>query len=215
MYQWIDWAEGVQTAFVSSDVFRRIAARYWGSELAADFSSYEGKALAAKKIQDRQSVRESLIFCDIAIGWTAAVRDSEDHVGDPSLDSRMLSAVTGREIGEEGLYQIGERIFNLQRAILAREGHVGRESDRLDEAFHTRPLRQVALNDGVLAPGKDGELISRRGVVVDKDGFEAMKDEYYGLRGWDVGGGLQTREKLVGLGLSDIVPELERRGFVV
>jgi aldehyde:ferredoxin oxidoreductase len=38
-----------------------------------------------------------------------------------------------------------------------------------------------------------------------------MKTEYYRLRGWDVHTGLQTREKLNELGLSDVADELEKR----
>ncbi|MCK5654375.1 MAG: hypothetical protein KAH98_04490, partial [Dehalococcoidia bacterium] len=94
LYQWLDWVNKVQTAYLSSDVFCRIAKRFWGSELAVDFSTYEGKALAVKKIQDRQYVRDSLILCDFALNNAASVRYSEDHVGDPTLDSKMLLAVT-------------------------------------------------------------------------------------------------------------------------
>jgi aldehyde:ferredoxin oxidoreductase len=210
LYKWLDWVDGVQTAYVTSEVFRRAAKVYWGSELAADFTTYEGKALAAKKIQDRQYGRESLIVCDIAMNNASCIMHSEDHIGDPSLESRMLSAVTGREWGEQELYAAGERIFNLQRAIHAREGHCGRESDVLDDSFHDRPLVTMGLNPECRAPGKDGEVASRKGEVVDRDRFEAMKDEYYKLRGWDVASGLQTVSKLEELGLSDIVPELEQ-----
>lgn len=215
LYQWLDWVNKVQTAYLSSDVFRRIAKRFWGSELAVDFSTYEGKALAVKKIQDRQYVRDSLILCDFALNNAASTRYSEDHVGDPTLDSKMLLAVTGREMDEEELNKAGERIFNLQRAVLAREGHRGRESDVLDESFYTRPLRTVGLNPECLAPGKDGEVISRKGEVVDREKFEAMKDEYYGLRGWDVASGLQTKAKLEEIRLRGIVSDLERRQLIV
>ena len=214
LYKWLDWVDGVQTAYVTSDVFRRVAEVYWGGELAADFTTYEGKALAARKIQDRQYARESLIVCDFAMNNASAVMHSEDHIGDPALESRMLSAVTGREWGEQELYAAGERIFNLQRAIHAREGHLGRECDVIDDSFHTRPLFTMGLNPECKAPGKDGEVASRKGEVVDRARFEAMKDEYYGLRGWDVATGLQTASGLEQLGLGDIVPEMERRGLL-
>jgi aldehyde:ferredoxin oxidoreductase len=50
---------------------------------------------------------------------------------DPAVESKIVSVVTGKEVGEYGLYKIGERVFNLQRAILAREGNRGREADRV------------------------------------------------------------------------------------
>jgi aldehyde:ferredoxin oxidoreductase len=215
MYKWLDWVDGVRTAYVTTDVFRAVAQKYWGGELAADFSTYEGKALAARMIQDRQYERECLIVCDCAMNNASTVRSTDDHLGDPALESRMLSAVTGRPWTEEELYRVGERVFNLQRAILAREEHRGRESDVLDQSFHDRPLRFVGLNPGCKAPGKDGEIISRDGEMVDRGEFEKMKDEYYALRGWDVATGLQTRTKLEQLDLSDMISELERRKLVV
>ena len=215
MYKWLDWVDGVRTAYVSTDMLRAVAKKYWGSELAADFSTYEGKALAARMIQDRQYERECLTVCDFAMNNASAVMHSEDHIGDPSLESRMLAAVTGQPWSEDELYRVGERVFNLQRAILAREGHRGRESDVLDDSFHDRPLRFVGLNPGCKAPGKDGEIISRDGEVVDRGEFEKMKDEYYALRGWDVATGLQTKAKLEDLGLGDMISEMERCRLVV
>ena len=41
-----------------------------------------------------------------------------------------------------------------------------------------------------------------------------MKDEYYQLRGWDVATGLQTKAQLEGIGLGDIVGEMEEQGLV-
>ena len=80
--------------------------------------------LAAAKIQDRQYAKESLIVCDFTWPITYSLA-SLDHVGEPTLESQLYSAVTGKETGEEGLYRIGERFFNLQRAIHTREGRKG------------------------------------------------------------------------------------------
>jgi aldehyde:ferredoxin oxidoreductase len=41
-----------------------------------------------------------------------------------------------------------------------------------------------------------------------KKKFEQMKDEYYGLRGWDRDRGIPTREKLEELGLGDVADEV-------
>jgi len=213
LFQWINWANGLEGAYLSSDVFRKIGARFWGSELAADFSTYDGKGLAATKIQDREYAKECLILCDFA--WPIVHTLAGDHVGDPSVESRMLSAVTGLEVDEEGLYRIGERVFNMQRAIHIREGHKGRESDMIPEAFFTTPLKGHAMNPKGQAPGKDGEITSRIGMVVDRAEFERMKGEYYQLRGWDVASGLQTKTKLEKLDLHEVAQELGPRGLAV
>jgi len=207
LFEWVDGMRKIEGSFLTTEAFLKIAERFWGSEAAADFSTSEGKALAAAIIQDRQYAKESLVLCDFMWPVTSA-KYSEDHVGDPTIESRLFSAITGRETSEQELYRTGERIFNLQRAILAREGHHGRECDTLPEVYYTVPLRAAAENHDCLAPGKGGEIISKKGAVVDRDEFERMKGEYYALRGWDVNTGLQTKEKLRELGLEDIAEGL-------
>jgi aldehyde:ferredoxin oxidoreductase len=122
-------------------------------------------------------------------------------------------------IDEAGYYQIGERIFNLQRAIQGREGRVGRKDDTLDEFNFTEGIETEEgyfglLNPDFMLPGPEGELISRKGAVVERDKFEKMMDEYYILRGWDVKTGLQKKEKLEALSLSEIIPEMEKRNLL-
>jgi aldehyde:ferredoxin oxidoreductase len=58
----------------------------------------------------------------------------EDRLGDTSVESKLLSAVTGIEISEEELNRIGERIYNLERAIMVREGRT-RKEDTLHESY--------------------------------------------------------------------------------
>jgi len=208
----IDRTQGPKEGRITSQQVRAIAKRFWGSEVAADFSTYEGKALAAARIQDRQYAKESLILCDFI--WPVIYSPSTgDHVGDPTLESRLCAAVTGRDVDEEGLYGLGERIFNLQRAILVREGWKGREDDRLEEFNFTVPLKSdTAGNPDCLVPGRNGETFSRKGMTVDREQFERMKDEYYAIRGWDVRTGLQKKARLEDLGLGDVAAELQNRG---
>ena len=208
---WSDWHDNIEGAYVSSDVIRSIARKFLGGELALDFSTYEGKALAAKEIQDREYIKECLILCDFA--WPMMdVKHSEEHVGDPTLPSKIFSAVTGKEMNEQELYKVGERIFNLQRAILIREGHKGRESDILSDLDHTVPLSSgPGPNPEYLLPGKEGEVISRLGAVADRGKFEKMKDEYYELRGWDVTTGLQKKDTLKRLNLEDVIEPLKEK----
>ena len=210
---WLMWVYGLEGSFVSNDVFRSIGKRLFGSEAAVDFTTYEGKALAAKMIQDRECAKDSLILCSYLFPIMFS-RQTQDHVGDPSLESRLLASVTGRELDESGLNTIGERIFNLQRAILAREGHRGRESDRLSEYNFTKPLTFDLHNPELLSPGEGDGVVSKKGAVLDRHRFEEMKSEYYGLRGWDAATGLQTREKLSALGLHDLGDDMDRRGLL-
>ncbi|MEW6184947.1 MAG: aldehyde ferredoxin oxidoreductase N-terminal domain-containing protein [Thermodesulfobacteriota bacterium] len=208
--KWVSWLGGNSDSHMTTDLVRWIAKTYWGSEEAADFSTYNGKALAAKMIQDREYAKESLILCDFA--WPITDVDcTEDHQGDPTVESRIYSAVTGRQTDEAGLNEIGERIFNLQRAILTREGHVGREADKVNEMFFTVPLKEAFLNPECLVPGPGEKPVSKKGTVFDREKFEAIKTEYYHLRGWDPNTGLQTEEKLQQLGLEDLTGDLNKK----
>ena len=209
---WMMGLAGAEHVYITSDVLRAIGRRFWGSEVAADYSSYEGKALAAAMIQDRQYAKECLVLCDFL--WPIFHSQfSDDHVGDPSLESQVLSAVTGMELDEQGLYRIGERVFNLQRAIRAREGHSGRESDCIEEFNFTVPLKGDFGNPECIVPGQDGTPFSRKGMVLEREKFEQMKDEFYQVRGWDVATGLQRRSQLEALDLKEVADTLEGEGL--
>ena len=211
---WLSWVRKDEGAYVSSEVWRAVAREFMGGEIAADFSTYDGKALSARMVQDRESAIASLILC-IYVWPIMTSKNLESYVGDPALESKLLSAATGSEVDEEGLRKLGEKVFNLERAIRVREGHRGRDSDILPEQYFTEPLKMNIQSPDCLVPGKDGEVISKEGAVVDRDEFERMKDEYYQLRGWDVATGLQTKSKLEELGLKDIATDLEQRGLLV
>ncbi|MFC2019114.1 aldehyde ferredoxin oxidoreductase N-terminal domain-containing protein [Chloroflexota bacterium] len=211
--KWKNWANGLEGAFMSDEVVRGIARRFWGSEQSADFTTYEGKALAAMRIQDTVYANECLGLCDQAYP-IMEVEDSDDHVGDPTVESQLYSAVTGHEVNEARLNKLGERVFNLQRAVFVREGHRGRQDDRLGEFNYTEPLERGAVNPQCLVPGKDGRPVSRKGAVVDRKKYAAMMDEYYQLRGWGLESGLQTKAKLHELGLEDIARDLEPGGLI-
>ena len=218
LIMWANWAREIKGAFFSTDDLREAAARFWGGTLAADFSTYQGKALAAKKAQDRAYAQESLVLCDVH--WPMTMTSEHyagGHVGDPTLESQILSAITGKTIDEEGLYHIGERTCNLQRAIQLRQGWCGRKGDQILDYYFREPLKKgdIFYNPDALMPGPDGKIISRIGAVIDREEFENMKSDYYGVRGWDVETGFPTRAKLEKLGLSDIISDLEKRSLLI
>jgi aldehyde:ferredoxin oxidoreductase len=213
LWLWLNWNRGVEPCFLSYNDFRKVAENFWGGPAAADFTNYTGKALAAKKIQDRAYAKESTILCDFLwpIIW---VRFAEDHTGDPAMESRVLSAITGRQIDQAGLARIGERVFNQQRAVLLRQGWGGRRDDRLLDYLHDEPLPFVFFNPDCIVPGPNGEMISRKGTRIAREDFEALKDEYYTLRGWDVATGLPTEKGLRELDLADVATDLKTRGLL-
>lgn len=109
---------------------------------------------------------------------------------EPSQYARHLTALTGTNYDKDKLLEVGERIWNLQRAFNVREGF-SRKDDRLPHRLTSEPLPN----------GPD------KGSVVH---LERMLDEYYEARGWDKATGWPTREKLEALGLDDVAKDLEK-----
>jgi aldehyde:ferredoxin oxidoreductase len=187
---------------VTAKVVHGIAKAFWGSDEAGDFTSYEGKALAAKKIQNRTCNRDSLGLCDFAYPITYSF-NTPDHVGDPDIEAKIFTAVTG--IASEELDQYGERIFNLQRLILLREGRRVPEADFPPEYNFTEPLLAISHFEEMTVLGPGGNAVDVADKVLDRNRFTNMLKEYYHLRGWDEETGLPLAETLVALGLDDLV----------
>jgi aldehyde:ferredoxin oxidoreductase len=186
---------------VTSKVLRDIARVFWGSEAAADVSGYEGKALAAKMIQNRTILKESLGLCDFVCP-TLYSYNTPDNLGDPELEAKLFNAVTGHD--GKGLERYSERIFNLQRAILLREGRKVPEADWPAEFNFTEPYQGMPNSENTLVPGPNGEAVSFIGNVLDRDKFGQILREYYRLRGWDEKTGKPRAETLAALGLEEL-----------
>lgn len=156
--------------------------RAWpvGYEAFGDLDPFvpEGKAQLAIDDQNLNSIKWSLIGCDFyAIGY-------------PTM-SRFYLLVTGRNVDEEKLKLIGERIWNLTRAFNFREGFT-----RKDDTISPR-IAKDPLSGG-----------PAQGHTVPIESFEKMLDEYYQLRGWTENG-VPTITKLKALGIPEIAREIE------
>jgi aldehyde:ferredoxin oxidoreductase len=184
---------------VTNMVVRKIAKAFWGSEEAGVMDSYEGKALAAKLIQDRVILKDSLGLCDFTWPITYSFA-TEDHVGDPGLEAACYSAVTGSP--SEELARCAERTADLQRAILIREGRRVPDADRLPDYHFTEPLADPGMH-GTLVPSEDDRIVDMAGYKLDEQRCGEMLREYYRLRGWDELTGIPTAGTLTSLGLTD------------
>ena len=182
--EWVGYLNDPKSSPVTADVFRAVALKFWGHEKAWDLMTHEGKACAAAKIIDRTIVKDSLGLCSevwpIMFSW-----NTPDFVGDPTMESRIFHAATGIEIDEAGLNRYGERIFNLQRAILLREGLQPEKDDFPAEFNFTNPVKEIYLNPDVIVPGRGEKVISRKGQTLDRKTYDRMLKEFYKIRGWD------------------------------
>ncbi len=190
----------------SVDSYLEIARKWWGSEAAADMTTYEGKALAARNIQNRTYLRDSLGLCDFIYPITYSF-SKYGPVGDPDLEGKLFSAITGIDAG--ALAEYAERIFIMQRLIRVREGHRIPDDDYPPEFNFTEPLYQSIHGAKITMPGPGARPVDATGRVLDKDKVTAMLKEYYRIRGWDEETGLPTPERLHSLGMDDLIKPLD------
>jgi aldehyde:ferredoxin oxidoreductase len=216
LVKWFLWhSSNGEKSYVSLEVLRKIAERFWGSSDAVDFSNDDGMAMASLKIQNRQLVKESLVLCDFI--WPIYDDASTpDHVGDPTLEAQLFTAVTGEELTERGLEPYGERIAALHRAILLRDGRRGRADDVLPEFFFVEREERIPdvfgiYNPELMLPGAGDQVFSQKGKAMDREIFEKLKDDYYALRGWDRETGFIKRETLEDLGLEELIEALKEK----
>lgn len=126
-----------------------------------DRYAVKGKGLLVKTLQDIRGYIDSIGLCTIP-------RRSLNFTDTPKPD--VLKYVTGIELTED-LVIIGERVYNLERLILNREG-ITRKDDMLPQRLMTEPI-------------PDGPA---KGHVLSSEIFNAMLDEYYDARRWTKNG---------------------------
>jgi aldehyde:ferredoxin oxidoreductase len=105
--------------------------------------------------------------------------------------------VTGLDMDVHKLAKAGERIWNLRRAIMVKRENRTREEDTVYESYFKKAI-----------PCLMGTATGLTSGPIDKLKFEALKDRYYELRGWDVKTGRPARAKLEELGLKDVADGL-------
>ncbi len=148
--------------------------RRYGIPETAFRLEYKGKGLVVKHYEEMAAISDATGVCKNTY--------NNMEVLDWKGTAELLQAATGWDITGEQVQQTGERIVNLERLFIAREG-ITRKDDTLPQRFLAQPLPQ-------------GEPSA--GSVVE---LEPMLDEYYRARGWSVETGLPTKEKLIELGL--------------
>ncbi len=132
--------------------------------------------------QDFRAMSEVGIVCAFATSWEWFSR----------LFGKMLVAATGIDqfADSDYLWQVGEKIVNLERAFNVREGF-GRQQDTLPQRMLSEPLHTAE------APG-EGQVIRS---------LDKFLDRYYQARGWTPEG-IPSPQKLSELGLSHVLEDI-------
>jgi aldehyde:ferredoxin oxidoreductase len=149
--------------------------RRYGIRETAFRLEYKGKGLVVKHFEEMAAISDSTGVCKNTY--------NNMEVLDWEGTAELLRAATGWDLTGQEVQRIGERIVNLERLFIAREG-ITRQDDTLPRRFLEEPL-----------PEGSGPST---GSVLE---LGPMLDEYYRARGWDVETGLPTEEKLEELGL--------------
>ena len=170
--------------------------KMFGTEKAIKATEYEGKPQALIYEMNGAAIADSLGYC-VSMIRPGRVGAPGTQFGDTSyaFAAERFTAATGIPMDEAGLFGIGERICNLERAIVVRDGK-SRLTDTIPDFFFEVPI-------------PDGDQAGRR---LEREKFEGMKEEYYALRGWDLETGLPRRSTLEGLGMGEVADVLGRQG---
>ena len=139
--------------------------------VALENHSTEYKPEMNTELEHIMCLCDSMTCCKFLIGPMG------DETGETITN--WLSYITGWDLTKEELIKTGERIFNLKRMYLVRDGQ-SRKDDKLPQRMRKRRMTGGSADN-----------------IPDLDG---MLDKYYELRGWDEFG-IPTKEKLEELDL--------------
>ncbi len=184
---------------------KQLAAKVWGSPDAVDdrgkwtpMNKY--KAKAAKWSVIRKELHDSLSLCNWMYPFVASPLKERNYEGDTALEAKYFSLATGYVTSEAELDLIGERIFNLHRALTILQ-------------MKTRDMRNEhdTVPDWVFEEGP--EPFTPGSNRLPREDVELAKDLFYAECGWNREG-LPTRATLERLGLKDVADRLAQAGLL-
>jgi len=142
--------------------------------------SPEGQAEIVAKLQNYVAQLDSLGVCKFLTGFSRS-----RQIVQPSHFVEWLNYVTGWNMSLEEFLKTGERVLNLKRLFNVQRG-ISRKDDML-------PARIMTHKKGGYSEA--AEHVPALGI---------MLGDYYSYRGWSEDG-IPTREKLIELGLGDLI----------
>ncbi|MFW9845935.1 MAG: aldehyde ferredoxin oxidoreductase family protein [Candidatus Thorarchaeota archaeon] len=165
---------------------------------ATDEWSLQGKPFFVKYCEEVGGVIDAIGICKTPSMILMTDSYFVSASGKPDKLAEIITATTGIPYTGTSLLQVGERIYNTEKAFNTRFGLGRRSLDTTPRRFmeDIPPKEPRHTEDALVTPEKLNQLL----------------DEYYELRGWDVQTGLIKRQKLEELGLKRIADELESLG---
>jgi len=145
----------------------------------------KGRGKMVKDMEDVYNLIDSFIVCKFSRG--TYYKELDDM-------AKLYGLVTGYEMSPQQLKVAGERIQNVAKLFNVREG-LGRKDDNL-------PWK--VMHDPVPDEGPS------KGAFVSQAELDLLLDDYYESRGW-TREGVPTKEKLSELGMTELLPIVEKK----
>jgi len=177
--------------FVSGiDMFDEIKEEVYGSPPRLELlegTTTQGKPALTKWYGELASVINSIGVCLFLV--------QKFNLVGPTHLAKLYSSCTGWDMTPREIMKAGERIYNLMKSYIVREG-MTRQDDDWPARFYEEPIQ-----------GGRAE-----GAVLSRDDVNKLLDKFYDKMGWDKKTGVPTRDKLLKLDLSDVASDLASRG---
>ena len=163
-----------------------------GEPTAADFGSIRGKALIVHDMGRAVGIADMAGTCKQHLKWLYLDVN-------PAQLAAALTAGFGKKVTGDDLMWASLQLRTLERALECKWGR-RRQHD-------TIPEKELGLKGAHGTPEVTNYSTSR-------EELEAMKDEYYWLRGWDKETGIPYAETLHDFGLDDLARDLDALGIL-
>ena len=191
---------------VKKNVFEKLFGQGFGAAVDAvnnctPMNAY--KAKWAKFGLIRKELHDSLTFCNWMGPWYASPLKERDYVGDLGLEAKFYSMATGDQKTTEELDLVGERLFNLHRALTIRD--MGTKEMRVQHDTIPNWVFDYPADKKPFTPGH---------YKMDRADMEIAKNMFYTEAGWDGATGSPSRYTYERLGLKGVADALEAKGLL-
>ena len=187
---------------------KHIAKVTWGDESAVDqigdytpTNTYKMKRL--QWVIARTELHNMLGLCSWMAPWEYCPDEKNKYVGDPNMESKIFSAVTGVNKTGDDLDKDGIRAWMLQRVYTMRQlgsSNMRKDHDLVPGWIYTDP--------------KDRKPFTKGTVRMDPDDINKSFDIFFEQVGCDKETGVPTTDTLKAYRLDFVIPVLQKEGLI-
>ena len=187
---------------------KHIAKATWGDESAVDqigdytpTNTYKMKRL--QWVIARTELHNMLGLCSWMAPWEYCPDEKNQYVGDPNMEAKIFSAVTGVNKTGDDLDKDGIRAWMLQRVYTMRQlgsSNMRKDHDLVPGWIYTDP--------------KDRKPFTKGTVRMDPDDINKSFDIFFEQVGCDKETGVPTTDTLKAYRLDFVIPVLQKEGLI-